>query len=143
SAEPAVETSWASHSRVKSRLRKTANMDGAGATAAVIVPPGRTGFGGGGASRSLTVHARNRYALAKQQKPLPVEPVLDRAPAVAAVAAEGAVGRDDPVTRDQEADRVAPHRAADGASRPGHPDASGDLAVARGPAPGDLADGGQ
>src|SRR6186997_1113239 len=95
SAEPAVETSWASHSRVKSRFRKTANIDGAGATAAVIVPPGRTGFGGGGASRSLTVRAPNRYALAKQQKPLPVEPVLDRAPAIAAVAAEGPIGRDD------------------------------------------------
>ena len=40
SAEPAVEISWASQSSEKSRLRKTANIDGAGTDAAVMRPPG-------------------------------------------------------------------------------------------------------
>jgi len=39
SDEPAVETSWEIHSNVKSRRRKTANIEGAGATATVIEPP--------------------------------------------------------------------------------------------------------
>ena len=38
SEDPAVETSWASHSSEKSRRRKTANMDGARAATAVIGP---------------------------------------------------------------------------------------------------------
>ena len=37
--EPAVEISWASQRSEKSRRRKTANMDGAGVTAAVKRPP--------------------------------------------------------------------------------------------------------
>jgi hypothetical protein len=43
SEEPAVDTSWASQSKLKSRFRKTANMDGAGAAAAVIGSPGGRG----------------------------------------------------------------------------------------------------
>ena len=56
---------------------------------------------------------------------------------VAAVAAERAVRGDDPVARDQQADRVAAERAADGPGGPRRPDPAGDLAVARGLAPAD------
>ena len=44
---------------------------------------------------------------------------------------------DDPMARDEQADRVAPDGATDRACRPRGADLPGDLAVARGPAPGD------
>src|SRR5262245_46281423 len=133
-ADPAVETSCASHSNVKSRRRKTANIDGAGATAAVMGSPVLSP----GIARSLPVRRRDCNALAQQQRALQVEALLARPPAVAAVPADRAVRRDDPMARDEQADRVPPHRAADGPRSPWRPDGPGDVAIARRPAPRDL-----
>ena len=98
-------------------MRKTANMDGAEAlpwtgrrSSDPPCDPSRT-FG---ESSRL---AGDRDAFAQQQVALHREPVAQVAPAVAAPAAERAVGRDDPVARDQERDRVAAERAADGPRR--------------------------
>src|SRR5215831_15471712 len=109
-ADPAVETSWASHNSVKSRRRKTANIDGAGATAAVMGSPVLSP----GIARSLPVRRRDCNALAQQQRAFQCEPFLARAPAVAAVAADRAVSGDDAVARHEQADRVAPDRATHG-----------------------------
>src|SRR5262245_26754663 len=102
SADPAVETSWASHSNVKSRRRKTANMDGAGASAAVMGSPVLSP----GIARSLPVCRRDCDALAQQERTFQRQPFLARAPAVAAVAADRAIRRDDPVTGHEQADGV-------------------------------------
>lgn len=59
----------------------------------------------------------------------------------AAVAGEGAVGADDAMAGDDDADRIRAIREADGADGFGAADALGELAVGDGRAAGDLAEG--
>ena len=126
-----METSWASQRSEKSRRRKTANIDGAGAgaTAAVIESP--AGVPGGRLAESLSGPRRHRDSLACEQLPLDLQAVLATAPRVPAVAADRAVRGDHPVARDQQADRVPADRATDRARRPRRADPARDLAVAR------------
>src|SRR5262245_18013771 len=142
--------SWATQSSEKSRLRNTANIDGAGTDAAVMRPPSAALHGadhrldpsGRPASprvsgASLARAPRYRDAFAQQQgllaRPLPLP--ID--PAVAAVAAERAVAGDDAMARDEQRDRVALQRAADGAGRAGRTHSSRDAAIARRLTPAD------
>src|SRR5260221_9312874 len=97
SDDPTVETSWATQSSEKSRLRKTANMDGAGAVATVkrsspAIPRGRPA--------SLAVPRSDVDPFPQEQVSLHRESMGQVAPTVAAPAAEGSVGGDDPVAGD-------------------------------------------
>src|SRR4029079_9021925 len=67
SAEPAVDTNCASHSSVKSRLRKTANADGRGVGAVEAV--------GSAASTDVTVRASSSWASSRAP---PMHPRLPR-----------------------------------------------------------------
>src|SRR5258706_2288398 len=108
--------------RLKSRFLKIANMPGA---AAAEVIRGSLAAGG---------------ALPRQELAFQSEPELATAPPAAAIAAERAVPGDHPVAGDRQRDRVPTDRPADGPSRAATPDRRRDRAVARGRAPGDLAD---
>src|SRR6476620_3183611 len=138
SADPAVETSWASHSNEKSRLRNTENIDGAGATEAVIRSLVRRDERGGG--RSLDAAPAHRATLAPEQRRLQHELFVAVAPALAAVSAEGPVPRDHAMAGDEQGDRVAPEGATDRARRPWGADPPRDPAVRRRLAPPELPD---
>src|SRR5687767_3159421 len=108
SDEPAVEMSCASQSMEKSRRRNTANMDGAGALAMLIEPPAAPAA----PLRPSAPRARPRVTarrgseilagppgdgdpFAQQQGLLPRQVAVPVDPAVATVAADRAVRRDD------------------------------------------------
>src|SRR5438093_6133623 len=122
--EPIVETSCASHIRLKSRLRKIANI-GRESTGREIADSG--------------AHARVD-TLSREQLAFQLQAGLAAAPPAAAVAAQRAVAGDDPVARDDQAQWVAPDGGADRAGGAGAADHSRDLAVAGGRARPDAAD---
>src|SRR5262245_54452269 len=119
SDEPMVETSCADHIRLKSRLRKMANIgpESTGQWRPESVPRGTPA---------------EKYSLAREQPALQLETCRAPAPRAAAVATEGAVAGDDAMARDHEPDRASPDGTADGPSRPRPIDHPRDLPIARG-----------
>src|SRR3954451_17898217 len=79
-------------------------------------------------------------AFAPQQRALDLEPVLPAPPGVTAVAADRPVGGDDPMARDEQADRIPADRTAHSTRRPWRADPSSDVAIARRRAEGDASD---
>ena len=94
-------------------------------------------------ARSLSGRSGDRDAFAQQQLALERELLLAAAPGVAAVAADGPVGGDHPVARDEQADRIPADRATDRPSRARGADPPSDLAIADRRAPRDVRDGGE
>ena len=109
--------------------------------ASMLIDPRATGRPSNDRWPSLAVACSDRDALPQEQVALLDGARSSRlAPAVAAVAAEAAVRGDHPVARDEQPDRVAARRRRRPRGRARRADPSGDVAVARGPAPGDCRD---